>query len=196
MFRLRKPFALLLVAAACSCGGGTPLSAAVLDQPPSGYHRSSATGSLDASAAAEATPARSSDVKAFLDHHSLSEGYSEVWQSGSDFITIVALRFEDSAGAKGLIQLEQKQLRGAAANLTPDTELPGASTYVFYGSTRLRGHQVFCSGELFPEQDIAFVVTTCSAFPNSAVLARRLALDQYLKAQRVLKLAVPAPATT
>lgn len=196
MRRIRKPFALLLLAAACSCGGGTPLSAAVLDQPPSGYHRSGATGGLDADAASQATPARSADVKSFLNTHSLSDGYSAVWQSGSDFITVVALRFNDSAGAKGLIQLEQRQLKGAAANLTPDGELPGASTYVFYGSTRLRGHQVFCSGELFPEQNIAFVVTTCSAFPNSAVLARRLALDQYLKAQRVLKLAVPAPATT
>ncbi len=105
----------------------------------------------------------------------------------------IALRFDDSDAPKGLLSLETKQLSGAAANVTPDPRIAGATTFVLFGKTRLQGKEVFCSGEVWPEQHIAFLVTTCSSFPNSAVLARQLAVDQYLKAERVLGLDVPAP---
>jgi hypothetical protein len=165
----------------------------MLSQPPSGYHKSNATGSLDAGSAAQATPANASDVSNYLNKHSYSDGYSVVWQAGSDFITIIGLRFNDNDAAKGLIQLEVKQLSGAAANVTSDPRIANATTFVLYGKTRMQGHEVFCAGELFPEQHLAFLVTTCSAFPNSAVQARQLAVEQYLKAERTLKLDVPAP---
>jgi hypothetical protein len=188
-----KPIAGLVMAllAAGACGSGSSLGDAVVNQPAAGYHVSSASGDLDASAAAQATPANSGDVQHYLSRHTLSDGYSEVWQAGTDFVTIVALRFGDGGAAKGLIQLEATQLKAGAANVAADSRIPAASTFVFFGKTRLHGREVFCSGEIFPEATIAFLVTSCSDFPNSAVLARQVAVSQYLKAERVLKLAVP-----
>lgn len=189
-----KPIALLMIPAAlAACSTGPSLSDAMLSQPPAGYHGSSVTGSLDAGSAAEATPANASDVTKYFNHHPLADGYSVVWQAGSDFITVIGLRFNDSDSAAGLIKLEVKQLSASTTNVVPDARIANATTFVLFGKTRLQGHEVFCSGEVWPEQHIAFLVTTCSEFPNSAVQARQLAVDQYLKAERSLSLDVPAP---
>jgi hypothetical protein len=187
-------FCAAALALSVACSDGPSLASAMLDQPPNGYRVSSASGTLDADSAPVATPAESRSVAAYLKKHALADGYSTVWVAGSDFVTIVALRFNDNSAAAGLVQLEVAQLKAGAANVTADASLPNASTYVLFGKTRLRGHDVFCAGEAWPEQRIAFLLTTCSALPNSAAPARQLAVQQYLRAEKVLRLDVPVPA--
>jgi hypothetical protein len=139
-----------------------------------------ASGPMDADEAVEATIADASEKSAYLRRSGFLGGYSRVWTSGDDYITILVHDFSGERGAKGLVEFELKQL-AKTSGFEPFAvkDIAGARGYVLSATKKGTSDPLFCQGVWFTVDTRAFAVNTCGVQPNTTEIAHRLAVRQW-----------------
>lgn len=158
---------LTLALSACEGGGDldpdASLERAVLAQTEDGFALDDdASGPLDLGAAAEAGTQPPDQAREQLERLDVRAATVRVWTRGSEFHRVLAVRLTPS-GAKEYVAAELAVLRATpAATIFEVPDPPGATGVLLAGQTRSAGRGVFCQSVLFPSQDVAFTVQTCS----------------------------------
>ena len=155
-------------------GGGLPSKLAVQQ-------------ALDIQSAASATPADPSAVSSQLTRTSFVGGYSKVWESGTDYVTMIALEFSQPADADAFVVFQRGALVTAANTYVTDhTEIPGSFVYVISSVTRKGNNDVICEGVWFAFATHSFETMTCGLTPAFATQAEDLAMREYQTARALL----------
>ena len=154
---------------------------------------------LNQDAAAQATSADVSRMRTQLTQTTFEGGYERIFTRDPDqYLTIIALEFQLAEDATAMVHFQVNELRNSGGTaVAADPVLSGAYAYDLEGTTRGGGKTVYCGGEWFSLDRIAFDINFCGydAY-TSANYARLLARNQYQQAGVALALISPAPTPT
>lgn len=134
----------------------------------------SATGPMDRELAAAATAVPAPMVEEFLRERGFRAGYSRVWSADGELVTALGYRFDDAASAAAFVGFVADRLATSRFH-QPFTDPALAGSRGFSLVSKLRGATQFCTGELFPVDTDALVVTRCAPYPLGPSLITSLA---------------------
>jgi hypothetical protein len=182
---MKRLVAVIVVAAALSaCSSGSSGSAApgdvLLSRLPSPLPQTIATArALSSNDVATATPADPARVGRFLGAASFRGAYVRVWKQDPDYVTLLAVAFDQPADAVKFVQLEKDDLsKGTNTYVTPHEQIPGSYVFVIHGQTRAGEHSVICEGVWLPAGRYAIETLTCSSTGAWATWAEQLAQQE------------------
>ena len=176
----------LLLAAACAAGPIAPSStnSHLIANVSSMFHVKQDL-QLDLAAAATATPAAPSLMRAELQNDGFSQGAERVWTAGSEYVTAIELDVADPGAAQHLVDFEIGQLTQGKGAVTYTPDKPkGAKAFSFYGTTRAGAKTIFCQGVWLAVKSSAYEVMDCDPQPRAANLVLDLAQRQAAQAAR------------
>jgi hypothetical protein len=143
---------------------------------------------LDATEVASATPADPTAVQQYLSHSSFGTAYIRIWTQDVNYVTLLAVAFNDQADAGRMVQLEVDQLRKAGNTyVTAHQDLAGSYAFVISSVTRAGGKTVICEGVWLPVSSYAIETLTCSDRGAWATTAEDLAKQESDLAQRAAR---------
>lgn len=132
---------------------------------------------LNSADVSSATPADPAALARFLGGSSFAEAFERVWtQTSADYVTLLALRFDQAPDAARMVQFEVKQLTDSTNTyVSAHAAIPGSSVFVINGPTRIGGATETCEGVWMAISRFAVETLTCSAQGAWATAAEDLA---------------------
>ena len=200
MTRLTVLLGCLLALTSCSTSdaGGQPLTPhdLLLDTAPSGF-----TGKVDTPLSIDSASSTLSTApgptKTQLSTLGYTDGAEKVSSSGDEYVVDLVFQFNSPVGPGSMVGFIRSQLAThAAATLFSDSDVPGAQAFNVYATTRAGGRQVFCEGAVFPLDLYMFLLEDCADGPRYAAGPLTLTRTQYVRAAKLLGLAVASPSSS